>query len=89
MCVCVCVGLPARAIRFCPPNPLASGCATKSGGKNCGVDANRSEWSYILVIIFKYSRALRAALNCATFLVLPDPWQTATGNVDSCTKHWK
>lgn len=44
---------------------------------------------YILVMIFKYSRALRAALVWAPFDVLPDPWQTATGNVDNWTRHWK
>lgn len=43
---------------------------------------------YILVIIFKYSSALRAALVWAVFDVLPDPWHTATGNVDNWTKHW-
>lgn len=47
-------------------------------------------WSshHFLVIIFKYSRALWAAAVWASFELLPEPWQTATGSVDNCTKHW-
>lgn len=44
---------------------------------------------YIFVIIFRYSNALRAACDWASLVVTPDPWQTATGNVDNWTRHWQ
>lgn len=39
-------------------------------------------------MIFKYSSALWAAEVCASLELVPDPKHTATGKVDSWTKHW-
>ena len=44
--------------------------------------------THFFVIIFRYWRALWAAAVCASFEVPPVPWQTATGSVDNCTRHW-
>lgn len=67
-------------------------------GKNCNyyqhhtfafLSIHISCYVHFIVIIFKYSRAFRAALDWASFDVAPDPWHTATGNVDNWTRHWK
>ncbi len=40
-------------------------------------------------MILRYCRACCAACACASSVVCPTPWQTATGIVDNCTKHWR
>lgn len=42
---------------------------------------------YVFVMSFKYCNALWAACAWASSTVCPVPWHTATGNVESWTKH--
>lgn len=52
------------------------------------IDVARWWVIHFLVMILRYSRAFCAAEAWASLLEGPAPWHTATGNVESWTRHW-